>query len=455
VSRFRALLALTCLLAASPARGEEKSLSAFSLGLAQAQAAALERSPELKAAGLDQEAAEAQARGRLSALWPKLSMDASWREVAVVPSLALPIPGASPIEFGSHESWAFGPSVSWTFWDSNASRHAWRGFEALARARRQEASGLRRRLLLETRLAYFRVQLALEQVRQLADSLRLAQAQHADVAQRLRYRAASRIDLLSAHQEVLTYLRQLRQARSDLASAVREIFAKTGMGAATDPSLALDKKTSSNLPPGTEPPTLILELEPLDASLKALDVRTNPSQVDPRVQALAESAEASRMAARSASSERWPKLQLSARTGLEYPNGPVLETIHQSAIGVSLSLPLFEGWRVTEEIGRQRMQARAFDERRSQAVIDLDRESRQAEDQLAGLRAQQEFNRAAVSETEELARLVYESYQSGRSTFLEVQTANLRALEAKMQAARTDAQTLAQLAVLRSLSSEE
>ena len=161
------------------------------------------------------------------------------------------------------------------------------------------------------------------------------------------------------------------------------------------------------------------------------------------------------MAALSASSERWPKLQLSARTGLEYPNGPVLETIHQSALGVSLSLPLFEGWRVTEEIGHQRMQARAFDERRSQAVIDLDRESRQAEDQLAGLRAQQEVNRAAVSETAELARLVYESYQSGRSTFLEVQTANLRALEAKMQAARTDAQTLAQLAVLRSLSSEE
>jgi len=450
-----ALAVCSCLLAASPARGEQKSPAAFSLGLSQAQAAALDRSPELKAVRFDQEAAEAQARGRLSTLWPKLGVDASWRDVAVIPTLTLPIPGAAPVQFASHGSWLLGPSLSWTFWDSKASWRAWQSLAAAARSRAQEAGAVRRRLLFEARLAYFQVQLALEHVRLLADSLRLAQAQHADVAQRLRYRAADRIDLLSAHQEVLTYLRRLRQARSDLASSVREIFSKTGLGAGTDPSLALDGRTSADLPPGTEPATLILELEPLDASLKALDVAAAPSPVDPRVQALADSAEASRLAAQSASAERWPKLQLSAKTDLEYPNGPVLQTIHQTAVALSFSLPLFEGWRVTEEVGRARKQAQAFDERRSQAEMDLDRDKRQAEDQLAGLRAQQEVNRVAVSETEELARLVYDSYKYGRSTFLEVQSANLRALEAKVQAARTDAQALAQLAVLRSLSSEE
>jgi len=60
----------------------------------------------------------------------------------------------------------------------------------------------------------------------------------------------------------------------------------------------------------------------------------------------------------------------------------------------------------------------------------------------------------ASAEAEELAGLVYESYKAGRSTFIEVQSANLRELEAKVQSAKTDVQILIQLAVLSSLSKE-
>ncbi|MBI5243082.1 MAG: TolC family protein [Elusimicrobia bacterium] len=451
---FWPMSTLGFLLAALPARGEERGAPALSLSLAVAQADALKLSPGLRAAEREREAAEAQARGRRSALWPRLGFDAYWRGVTDVPSVALPVPGSPLLSFGTHESWGVGPNLSWTFWDSKAAWNASRSLEAAARSRRQETAALRRLLLLETRLAYFKVQLALEHARLLADSLRLAQAQHEDVAQRLRYRNASRIDLLSAHQEVLDRLGQLRQARSDLASGVRDLFSKTGAGAGTDPSLPLDARTASGLPQGTEPASLLLELEPLGTSLAALDVRAEEAP-DPRLRALEEAAQASRLAARSAGAERWPKLQLTARTGVEYPNGPVRENIHQNALGVSLSLPLFEGWRVAEEVQRHALQARASEERRSQAELDLERDRKQAGDQLAGLRVQQGLSRQAVSETEELARLIYDSYKSGRSTFLEVQSANLRALEAKVRSARTDAETLAQLAVLRSLSSEE
>ena len=48
--------------------------------------------------------------------------------------------------------------------------------------------------------------------------------------------------------------------------------------------------------------------------------------------------------------------------------------------------------------------------------------------------------------------MTYESYQAGRSTFLEVQSANLRVLEINVASARNDAQLLIQLAILDSLS---
>ncbi|HAH06849.1 MAG TPA: hypothetical protein DCM05_10040 [Elusimicrobia bacterium] len=444
---------LGALLMALPAWAEPTPTLALSLD--SVQKAALERSPKLRAAEADRDAAQAQARGRLSTLWPRLALDASWRYASVIPTLQFPIRGAAPQEFGTHDAWALGPSLSWVFWDSGAAQSAWRSLSAAARSRGEDAAALKRQLLLEARLAYFQAQLGLEQVRLLADSLRLAQAQHADVAQRLKYRAASRMDLLSAHQEVLNRKRVLRQARSDVASSVRDLFAKTGFGAGSDPSLALDRATASKLPPDTEPPTLLLGLDVLEDSLKALDRGPEGGREHPRLKALSESAEASRQAARSAFAERWPRLQLTARSNAEYPNGPTVETIHQNAVGLSLSLPLFEGWRVTEEIGRRKTEALAFEERRAQAAIDLGRDLLQADDQLAGLRVQREINRQAVLETEELARLTYESYQGGRSTFLEVQTANLQALEAKVQSARTDARILAQLAVRRSLSSED
>jgi hypothetical protein len=68
---------------------------------------------------------------------------------------------------------------------------------------------------------------------------------------------------------------------------------------------------------------------------------------------------------------------------------------------------------------------------------------------------QEEINAGSVKETEELAALTYDSYRSGQARFVEVEAANLRALEAKVQEARTKVEMLVQLAIMRSLSKEE
>ena len=71
------------------------------------------------------------------------------------------------------------------------------------------------------------------------------------------------------------------------------------------------------------------------------------------------------------------------------------------------------------------------------------------------MKEQAAINETAAKETGELADLVYEAYRAGGARFIEVQAANLKAMEAKVQEARTRVEMLGQLAVLRSLAGEE
>jgi outer membrane protein TolC len=96
----------------------------------------------------------------------------------------------------------------------------------------------------------------------------------------------------------------------------------------------------------------------------------------------------------------------------------------------------------------------AAENRRDLAAETLERDWDKAAVQLAALRDQEELDRRTVAEAEELARMVYSSYKAGRSTFLEVQTYSLTALEAKVQAAQTRAQILIQLSTLAELAKQ-
>ncbi|TBR17664.1 hypothetical protein EPO15_16360 [bacterium] len=142
---------------------------------------------------------------------------------------------------------------------------------------------------------------------------------------------------------------------------------------------------------------------------------------------------------------------MQAGAALQYPNGPVLDDVTQKTVGLTASLPLFEGGQAAKDAAAQRRLAAAAELRRRQAEEELARERDKARAGLASLRAQQELDDQAAGDAAELSDLVYLSYKGGRANYLEVQSANLRHLEAKVQAARTRAQTLIQLATLAQL----
>ncbi|MEW6517164.1 MAG: TolC family protein [candidate division FCPU426 bacterium] len=445
---------LAAVFASAAAQAETPSLS---LGLDQAVQEAQTHTPSLQAKQWELKALGAKSWSYAGLLWPRLSLEGTWRYVTEVPNITLPMPGARSIPMGDNVNYSVGPQLSWTIWDSGATYYAWQALSAGYRAKEQEVEGQQREITLKTRLAYFQVQLALEQIRLLADSLQLAQAQYRDIQAQARAGASSRIDLLSSHLEVLARQRQIQQARTQLTGAVRDLLSLTGGGESLDLAFPMDPETAKQIASDIETPTLLLMFDPLEQSLARLDQPGKaPAAGDhPRAKVFTELAESARQAAAGYNAGHWPRVQVYAKASWDYPNGPVLETVQQNTVGVNASWPLWEGQRVVRQVEEQERTAKADEAMAQQAQTDLDVGWKKAQDTLAQLRAELKLVQQSSQETETLARLVYQAYHIGRANYLEVQAANLRALEAKTQFALTRTQMAIQLAVLDSLSENE
>jgi outer membrane protein TolC len=435
--------------------GARAEVPRLNLTLAQAEEQVLRTSPSLKAKQYEIASLQARADIQASLLWPRLTLEGTWRYVSEVPSLT-PFPGRPSIPLGDHTNYSIGPQLSWNLWDTGSVYYNRLALEAAVQAKQAELNLLTRSLRLKARLAYFQAQLAAEQVGLLTDALRVSWAQYQDIRNQLQAGASSRIDALSSHQDVLANLRQLRQARTALAAGLRDLLNLIGQSEGLDLSLPMSAEQTGTLPPGVEAPSVQLQVDPLEQSLHRLSAAGKAAldAAHPQLLALARQSEAAMQAAAAVSSGHWPKLQVMAKTSLDYPNGPVLETIHQNTVGVNGSLSVYEFGRIVHQTEEQQYAAEASTQQREQAALDLGLAWNKAQDLLLQLKAEQALDGQAVQETDDLAKMVYTSYRAGRASYLEVQNANFRTLGAKIQAVRTQVQTLIQLATLASFSAQ-
>jgi outer membrane protein TolC len=171
----------------------------------------------------------------------------------------------------------------------------------------------------------------------------------------------------------------------------------------------------------------------------------------PQIMMLTRLAEASQQVAAALNTGHLPKFNVSAKASIDYPNGPILEQIQQNTVSVTGVLSLFEFSRIVNQVKEQEFQTKSVEEQRAQAILDLKTQWNQAQDQLDQLKKIEQLDLQAIQETEVLAKLVYQSYRTGRANYLEVQAADLHAIGAKNQDARTQVQILMQLAILNSL----
>jgi outer membrane protein len=445
-------LALAALLAA-PAAAEAPR---FELTMTGAETAARAPALDVQAAANASASARARADAAFAPLLPRLTLDGYYKYQTEVPKLSI-APNQPPQPFGSNRAESVGPTLNWTLWDEGALRKTWRAQQASARSQEEQERLFATQATQAARLAYVQVQLAREKVRLLADSVAVSDAQYADIERRRRAGAASRIDSLSSHQTDLQRRKDFLSAQSDLAGALRELLRLTGLGAGLDPARPVDVRVSTALPAGLPEPTVRLAFDSLadtPASLAAAEAGSGPAADHPAVLVDARQADAARLAADAASAGNWPKIQFQGSIYYEYPNGPVNQYVTQKAAGVSASVPLFEGRQTASQVAQQKHAAAAADRRRDLVVEQPARDGDKARAALASLRDQAALDETAVAESEELASLVYASYRGGRSTYLEVQTYELTALQAKVNAAQTRAQILIQLAELAQLAAQ-
>lgn len=433
--------------------GFSAELASTRLSLVEVESATLQSSPQLKSAEKEYEAAIHKAYAQRSAMSPKLSLEGSYRYQSVVPEFS-PIPNGPVTKFGDNQNYSYGPQATWTLFASGNLRERWKSGEASARAARSAWDAALRKAQLDARLAYLKVRLGLEHVHLITDSLKLEEAQYRDIRLKRQAGAASRIDELSAHQQVLSRRRELRQSQADLAGALRSLSALSGLLADADLSIPFDAGLSRVVVEGLEKPTFLMAADPLADLAQALRVNS-PREFDdahPSLSRLSESVEAARRMTQALRSGYGPTVQVTGKLSRDYPNGPVLESFNQKAVGVSASWPLFEGGKTRHETLSQTSTAESLAQQQAQTLRDLKRDFETAQTQLTALRYQDEINRTAASENETLSQLVYEAYRAGRSTYLEVENANLRWLQARVQLVRTQVEILMQVSVLDSLS---
>ena len=430
----------------------EKSAT-FSVTLKDAEERALAASNIYKAARFSAEAAAEAANAAGSPLKPRLGLEGSLRYNAVVPQIAMPpaLGGARPL--GDNWNYTLGPSAYWTLYDGGAARAMRESARSLASARLAEAGNARRQTLLKVRTAYFQLQLALERVYLIGENLQVSMSQLKDISDGARAGFRSRLDELRAGQETLARKRDLLRARADLSGALREFSFLTGVELPEGAALPLDSRMAGRDYGGSEPASLFVKAE----SYETIFLRLLPAAqggVDkelPSVRVFNDSARAYKASAGAYKAENFPRLTVGARSSLDYPNGPNLYSFVQNSASLALSLPLFESGRSAEKEKESYSNAAAALRYKDEAVLAAKRDYNKALDAYNALMAEESINIEALDDAAEAAKLTYEAYKAGGGTWLEVESADLKELQAKTTAAETNAEILLKLAVLDNL----
>ncbi len=425
------------------------------LELAQAEQLALDHSQTLKAKIMDMEAAQAHADSRFSLFWPSVAIEGRLNYAAKVPTLELNLPhvGAMSLPFGDHTNYSIGAVASWNLWDSGQNAYQWKASQHAVEAKKLEVVLAKQQVLLETRLAYFKVQLSLEQARLLQDALRVNQSQYEDIEHKHLAGTASQADSLASHLQVLDSVTALENARTMLSDNIRDLLNLTGQVEDYDVTYPMAPDQLRGQSGQIQKPTVVIDFDSLQTSL-AVFTPAGQAPLDnhhPQSKFFEELAGMARQAALGIDSNHWPTVQLSARTGLEYPNGPVNENVYQNRAGVKAQWLLFKGMQITHLEQEQTIQAQQYEHQLKQAKINMKLQWMKARAQWHLQLQQEQTLVQAVKETERLARLTYQAYLAGQVDYIKVQAANLQVLQTKTKKVQAQVQQLMQLAILDSL----
>lgn len=369
---------------------------------------------------------------------PQLSFGADTSVVSKIGSISIPALGVTQ-QVGDNLNWAIGPTINFVIWDTGQIMNKARSLKKIASSESNALDYDRRQVLLNGRAAYIRVQLAKEQVRLVTDSLSLSRAQYTYVLDRKNAGTADLLDLTVAHQEMSDREKDLDEAQGELAVSKRNLLG----------ALALDDEMDN---------ADNIEVEPIPSVLSVMLPRAG-TDVDieshPQVKQYADRQSAAELAAKSAIAQYYPEVKFRGIATFEYPNLGQSDTIQQNRAILNLSVPILDWGAIAKEAASQRSQARAANETMKQAIVDLARDVSDTRSNIETYKKLKVSTARAAKDAAQVARLSFESYKAGRIIFLDVQRANVKALSAMVEQARTEAMLGIEIAKLLAMAETE
>lgn len=369
---------------------------------------------------------------------PQLSFGADTSIVSKVGNITIPALGVTQ-QVGEHLNWAIGPAINFVVWDTGQIMNKARSLRKTASAESNVLDYDKRQVLLNGRAAYIRVQIAKEQVKLVNDALSLARAQYAYVLDRKNTGTADLFDLTVAHQEMSDREKDLEQAQGELAVSKRDLLG----------ALALDAEMDNADNVDVEPILDVLDVM-LPRSNMEVEIESHP-----QVKEYADRQFSAELAAKSTIAKYYPEVKLRGSSTFEYPNLGQASTIQQNRLMFNLSVPILDWGMIAKEAGSQKYQAKAANETKKQTIVDLTRSLSSTRSDIDTYKKLRVSTTRAAKDAVEVARLSFESYKAGRIIFLDVQRANVKALSALVEQARTEATLGLKIARLLALAETE
>ncbi len=338
------------------------------LTLDQALAAARQHQPQLQQARATTEAARARADQARAALLPQLEGGAAYSR-ATENFVARPgsLPSSVTQLSGAAESWKtsgfynLNAGLTQLVWDFGASSSRWRAAQATALSQQDSERATLLQSLTAVRVAFFQARAAKGLVAVATQSLENQERHLRQVEAFVEVGTKPEIDLAQSRADRANARVQLINAQNGYASAKAQLNQTMGVERSTDYDVADDS------------------FPPVAGEDRAIDeMMTEALGARPEVSAAEQAIRAQALGLRSARAAYWPSL--SASTGVTDAGGQIDNLSWNWNASVNLSVPLFRGGETQAQV-------------------------REAESNLAGLRAQAETLRQQVRLEVEQARL--------------------------------------------------
>ena len=155
--------------------------------------------------------------------------------------------------------------------------------------------------------------------------------------------------------------------------------------------------------------------------------------------------------AKSYNSARFPGVSLKAGAYWEYPNGPLREDVFLGRAALGVVVPLFEGSRSRSQARAQEQNALAASVQREQIYINFKKMFDAAKDRLVSVETEKQLAERMIDNGKRSADLTYSAYKAGSVTLFDVDDADNKLTEGKIELINLKIETLTKLAVLASL----